>query len=277
VKTHITIDDFAPEGGGEPPWLPPLQKISKICTNVRFQEAIQMARASQRGEIVSISLPMEEGDEFQFKTIIWNGVLSLCGFTIQDMANLYEGLGGLCDTLIKIKLRATRLLSITGGELPNLQFLDLAQNRISKIEDLKAAPRLRVLNLGHNQIETVEGLDHLPQLRQLDLSHNKIREIKGLDRLPNLHSLYLSHNQISNLNGLDTLPQLLELHLYDNNIKSIQGLDNLPNLETLYLDENRIEDLQGLEHLPRLRTLGLSRNCIKEIKGLDRLPALENL
>ena len=61
--------------------------------------------------------------------------------------------------------------------LTNLKYLNLAQNAISKIEELESLTCLETLIISQNEIsmtEFVKNLSLIPKLRELDLSMNKI-------------------------------------------------------------------------------------------------------
>jgi hypothetical protein len=83
-----------------------------------------------------------------------------------------------------------------------LQTLNLASNRITKIEGLHNNKKLSTLNLANNNIRELSGLQaltQLPELNSLDLSNNEIddeRVVGILKRIPNLQVLYLKGNPV---------------------------------------------------------------------------------
>jgi hypothetical protein len=61
--------------------------------------------------------------------------------------------------------------------LPYLNYLDLSSNLISKINNFSlsnAVHKLRVLNLSKNRIEAIQNLDLFTSLDVLDLQDNRI-------------------------------------------------------------------------------------------------------
>ncbi|CAD8113665.1 unnamed protein product [Paramecium sonneborni] len=124
--------------------------------------------------------------------------------------------------------------------LPNLLYLDLYDNLIKEIEELKQVSKLKVLLLPKNQIRKIQNLDYLQMLEVLDLHSNKINNLEGLNKLKNLKVLNLGHNLISKLEGLEDLTSLIELNLKINQIEIIDHIQVLPQLQKLFLSQNKI-------------------------------------
>ena len=76
-----------------------------------------------------------------------------------------------------------RLCSTVGlSILVNLQVLDLADNNISKLEELSQLKQLRTLNVSGNKLcnlESIAELSALPELISLDMSNNRIGKEKA--------------------------------------------------------------------------------------------------
>lgn len=75
--------------------------------------------------------------------------------------------------------------------------LDLSNNEISDISELKNLERLEELYLANNQIGYIDILSNLSNLRELDLSGNQIDDISPLLELDNLEYVNLIGNRIS--------------------------------------------------------------------------------
>jgi internalin A len=163
------------------------------------------------------------------------------------------------------------------AELIWLEYLNLSNNQIRRIENLEHLIHLSELNLGDNQISRIEGLEHLVNLSELDLGDNQISRIEGLEHLVNLSELYLWGNQISRIEGLEHLVNLSKLSLFANRISQIEGLERLVHLSELYISTNKIRRIEGLGNLVHLSVLYLSENQISHIEGLGNLVNLSEL
>nr|XP_013813515.1 PREDICTED: LOW QUALITY PROTEIN: leucine-rich repeat-containing protein 23 [Apteryx mantelli mantelli] len=219
--------------------------------------------------------------------------------------------------LLWLKVDGNLLTSACMQELPYLQIISFAHNRIKDMEGI-THPRLanlslkgdtdhslhscvdRKLSLGGinslvffllwhsgNKIKTALGLSQgqLFSLHILELRGNKLESTAGLN-LPKLKNLYLAQNAISSLEGLEGLGQLTTLHLRDNQLETLDGFcSTMKCLQYLNLRSNGISSLQEvakLQALPMLRALVLLDNpCSDEadyrMEVLVLLPHLERL
>jgi len=133
--------------------------------------------------------------------------------------------------------------------MENLVFLDLYDNKLTKIANLSPLVNLRVLMLGKNSIQKLSGLDQLTRLDVLDMHRNKLSQIEGLDKLLALRVLNLATNKLVKVENLETLSSLSELNLRRNRIRSISGLSNLVKLRHLFLSDNRLQSLEALNEV----------------------------
>jgi len=158
-----------------------------------------------------------------------------------------------------------------------LEYLNLHDAKIKRIQGFDNNTRLKTLILSSNKVEDILGLAHLVDLEELNLRRNNITDIRALTSLTKLKKLHLGENHITDISPLSNLTQLQMLDLYQNRISSMIGLENLTHLEELYLGNNGITEIQGLDNCTRLRRLSLNGNQIKRIQGLDYLIQLEEL
>ena len=110
----------------------------------------------------------------------------------------------------------------------NLQLMDLSNNRISNLDELKNldSPYLRQLILNHNQIKDIQPLNvpSISRLKILDLSYNHIEHINGLNNIINnnveLEKINLKNNKISDVEILKkNIPiYIKEINLDGNNL-----------------------------------------------------------
>ncbi|NXJ65586.1 LRC23 protein, partial [Rostratula benghalensis] len=188
--------------------------------------------------------------------------------------------------LLWLKVDRNLLISACMQELPYLQIISFAHNRIKDMEGI-THPRLASLSLEGNKIQTALGLSHgqLFSLQTLELRGNTLESTAGLS-LPKLKNLYLAQNAIRSLEGLEGLGQLTTLHLRDNKLKTLDGFcSSMKCLQYLNLRNNGISSLQEvgkLQVLPMLQTLVLVDNpCCDEpnyrLEVLVLLPHLQRL
>ncbi|KAJ8002837.1 hypothetical protein DPEC_G00163120 [Dallia pectoralis] len=148
--------------------------------------------------------------------------------------------------------------------LANITEIDLSQNNISSVSDVRLGPLPRLLSL-HMEENWVQAL--LPSC---------------LPSLPNLQELYINHNLIGFIHraAFQGLGRLLRLHLNSNHLTGISRdwFEPLPNLEILMIGENPIATLSDMNFKPlvNLRSLVLSRMNLSEIPD-DTLVGLDNL
>jgi len=125
--------------------------------------------------------------------------------------------------------------------LPNLQTLDLSNNRLTEINNFwvpgNTLDKLRSLNLAKNQIKLIRNLDRLVNLEHLDLQDNRVVELSGLQKLNNLRTLNLSNNLVEFLD-FPEMKNLVELNLRKNKITLVNKLIGFSSLIKLNLGQN---------------------------------------
>ncbi|VDN24947.1 unnamed protein product [Cylicostephanus goldi] len=174
--------------------------------------------------------------------------------------------------------------------LCSLELLELADNRIGKIENLEELTGLKKLFLGANQITVIEGLSTLKELTVLSFIGNAIRDIEGLSTLTKLMDLSIAQNGITRIAGLVYLklslknPENLAIGfvktLFSHLLSDLFRLTNNLALSCLDLNDNRIEKIENLQHLVNLRSLWIRKNKIanwSEVAYLNRLPLLRDV
>ena len=166
---------------------------------------------------------------------------------------------------------------LTGLEkCKGLASLELAKNKITKLDALKGLASLQYLNLADNQVEDLAPLAGVPALQYIELSNNKVKSLGPLAGLTNLASLYFSNNQVSDIEPLLKLPRLTTLYLDGNQISSIKGIGTLTRLYSLSLSNNSISDLAPLDGLTGLYHLFLEKNKITDLAPLVAMLKKDN-
>jgi len=141
----------------------------------------------------------------------------------------------------------------------------LVANCIEKIENLDTNVNLEHLELYQNLLKKIDNIKHLTKLTTLDLSFNKIRLTSYLEQcpFPNLERLYLSSNKIEDMQGFFHFSSLKLLELGSNRLRSVPAeIGNLVNLEQLWLGKNKIVSM-ALPPLPKLQHLSMQNNRLE--------------
>tara|TARA_B100000519_G_scaffold34485_1_gene24374 strand:- start:857 stop:2473 length:1617 start_codon:yes stop_codon:yes gene_type:complete len=219
----------------------------------------------------------------------------------------------VCD-LKRKSLTTIELSSNAAVAFPNLVRLDLSDNAIASIENLKYLKHLKWLNVSNNRIES-NGLEPLGRccetIRVLNVSGNRLNSLDGLENAPlskSLLALIASDNALTEecLNAVKNCTELNSLIVSNNSIESLghelfslrklgkfsasnNGMAKIGNdsfsqntdLRELRLAKNKLMDLpSGLSKNINLRVLDCSHNQIKTfaaVQVLAKLPKLTHL
>lgn len=93
-----------------------------------------------------------------------------------------------------------------------MEYLNLGNNKITDMKQVKGMPNLRRLVLSHNKLKLFEGLADLGNLRELDVSNNQIDNVgEEFPALENLEMLDISENKIPTYEILKTFEALVKL------------------------------------------------------------------
>lgn len=174
-------------------------------------------------------------------------------------------------------------------DMPQLQALNLSENKLSNVSIPAKMQDLYYLNLSENGtlagvtfstgLPVLEELDisecnlselTLPKgfaaLKTLDLQKNKLTQVTFEGDCPALVSLDLSQNQLEHLDLLQGFRQLAYLYLNDNQLKRLYMASVHPSLETLHLRNNQFTELPNNFLLfTNLETVYLYGNPLSDI------------
>ncbi|KAJ1287736.1 hypothetical protein BS78_02G033400 [Paspalum vaginatum] len=118
----------------------------------------------------------------------------------------FEPLGN-CIVLQQLYLAGNQITSLASlPELPNLEFLSVAQNRLKSL-CMAHQPRLQVLAASRNKISTLKGFPHLPSLEHLRVEENPLLEIPHLEAA----SILLIGPTLKKFNDRDLNPNEVEV------------------------------------------------------------------
>ncbi|KAJ9599010.1 hypothetical protein L9F63_010467 [Diploptera punctata] len=134
----------------------------------------------------------------------------------------YTSHGHMWKKLIKADFSNNSMENIDEGVklMPNIEQLNLNNNKISALSNLTSLPHLSHLYLSANCfVEANDFHTKLGNIRYIDLSQNSISSLKGFSKLYSLESLDLASNQVSDLSEIryvSALPCLENLILTGN-------------------------------------------------------------
>jgi len=161
-------------------------------------------------------------------------------------------------------------------EMPDLTWLDISQNGISKLSDqFRKFPALETLQLYKNRLaELPESIFGLEKLTKLWLNDNHLKSIPAaIVRLRSLESLFLGGNQLSELpESFAQLKKLGILWLNNNLFTYIPQFIERLDLRELYLQGNPLKEFPKLPETLHQLTLDQSQieKFEQEIAQLQR-------
>jgi Leucine-rich repeat (LRR) protein len=178
--------------------------------------------------------------------------------------------------------------------MPNLEHLDLSQNRLIKIGErsFSSLKMLNYLNLSRNKLDLTSEFNRISYFKiqtllvNLDLSFNDIVYLDSNVTFQSMHSLKclnLSNNRLKSIHphAFGYLFNLTILRLGFNRISSLKFLIKLNNLEYIDLEHNMLSsiDEDDFRFTFNLVALNLNSNPIKSIheNAFERLNCLNSL
>ncbi|VDO22782.1 unnamed protein product [Haemonchus placei] len=165
--------------------------------------------------------------------------------------------------------------------VPQLQYLYLKDNLIGSLDGnrLQAFHRLEILDVTNNLLLKLPELKDLTSLKQVRLDGNLIEKIDTLafSNNPNLQLISIQDNNIAQIakNSFDSLDQLMVLLLSNNSIQKLERgmLDGMRNLQQLNLRNNSLTvvDEYSFASLRFLTTLDLAHNELRTFSHQSKL------
>lgn len=159
-----------------------------------------------------------------FSGLIRLKILNLCSNKIKSLEDsCFQGLNSLEQLLI----RSNGVMSIDRtffNNTPKLIIIDLSENQLDSFEFAKEMPYLDTLLLAFNRIQILKGLNYCGNLTVLDLKNNKLTNLESnIKDLQKLKTLDLSNNDLKDLpNDLGFMPNLIRITIQGNPIKTIK-------------------------------------------------------
>ena len=162
-------------------------------------------------------------------------------------------------------------------EYKDLQYLNLASNKMTHLLSLQANIHLGTLIASNNQIVSVEGVHYLENLTKLHLDQNNLKGELDLKifNFRNLQELDVSENNIKSIINIEYLPQLRILNANENHLSLINCNTKHTLLKKLLLKANNLLHIE-FEMFPHLKCLRIDGNKFsnldfRKLKCLDEL------
>ena len=160
--------------------------------------------------------------------------------------------------------------------LEQIEFLDLSNNKLCQLPNLKKFSNIKYLNVSFNQIEQDIQDNNLIELtchnnKIKSIVSNKLTHLNASNNLietiniPSIQILIISFNKIT---WIPSYIGLKYLECIDNKIRLI---DNMLKLDELYIGNN---NLINISNMPRLKVLNCVGNPIDKIKYFPNLKTL---
>ncbi len=157
------------------------------------------------------------------------------------------------DKVVELAVRK-QLMKTTGdiysNELSSVYRLAVPAG-VKSLVDLKKLPNLEFLDISNGKITNITSLSNLKNLRVLYLQRNEILDISPLKGLLKLEVLSLNGNRISSVKALSAMTSLRELYIRDNRITDYSPLVNLKKLNVLYLKGNKGTNYSKLANIKK--------------------------
>ncbi|GMM37977.1 hypothetical protein DASC09_053020 [Saccharomycopsis crataegensis] len=225
---------------------------------------------AMNNQIAEINSTFTNFNQLEKLDLSWNSIKSMKAF--QSVSNL---------KILNLARNKISRVDVDELDLPRLERLDLSGNELTMIGNLKL-PALRELNLACNRITKIETNLKLPALRELTLAYNRITKIEtNLSELLNLEKLHLCNNKIKSFKNINAIPNLLILNLFNNELESIDLPLDFPRLLNFHLGRNSLTSWNiESQNLPSLENLDLSENkfvSLEQIAEACTIPGLKNL
>ena len=142
---------------------------------------------------------------------------------------------------------------------PTVTWLDLSENKLTRVGSLIHCTELKYLNVSVNQLTDVDWRNLPPALTQLDLDKNQLTQVDWRNLPPALTWLYLDNNQLTTVGDVSRCRRLSVLWVQGNRITHIEWRNLPPALTWLHLGNNQLTTVD-LIHFTQLERLDLSYN-----------------
>lgn len=227
-------------------------------------------------------------------------------------ANLCEAIK---ENLVKKGIYARNahfILNLSHKEITSITDLDLSVRDIHDLTGMENFTALKTLNLSENAITTIDQLKYCTNMLSLNVSNNNLgNNNTAIVQMTKLTDLYLSNTKMTNIESIEALidywtskkkftlttldisgneftnedirkiaeiSSLIQLNLSNNKLDNIDTFENLKGkISVLDVSQNSIQDISVLSKFTNLTTLNLSNNKITDISPIAGIGTITNL
>ncbi|MDR0454560.1 MAG: hypothetical protein LBH05_07100 [Deferribacteraceae bacterium] len=223
-------------------------------------------------KLIRLEIPGSEIDNLTPLTSLPNlYYLNLSENHITDLSPLADLVN--LQTLILYRQAPEYITNITPlDNLTHMYILNLESNKITDITPLHRMNSLQYLHMADNRLSSIMILDNITSLRMVNFNVNMLTDLAPLTKSTELTAIYAKNNRISSVKFVDNLTKLTHLELSQNYISDASPIGKLPYPVVIALDRNSITDISSFKKIIRdgyLQELGLSYNCIPDIDQMS--------
>ncbi|KAG2178166.1 hypothetical protein INT43_003419, partial [Umbelopsis isabellina] len=181
-----------------------------------------------------------------------------------NIISTWDGIRQL-KMLTKLNLSCNRLrtMDFSKSSLSSLEFLNLAFNRIERLEGLKLLHMIKkdelvnFFSLDHNEIKWINIYQPTRRLELLRLSFNRLRVLDA-SSFPSVKTLYLDDNQLMSVKNLSAMASLESFSMRDQGGHKVNfEVKDLKRVRKLFLSGNPLPNLSEFHHFEHLEYLEL--------------------
>ena len=158
--------------------------------------------------------------------------------------------------------------------METLTVLNISQNPIADISNLKRLENLRELLLTETNVNEISPITNLP-LRLLDLGGAPVSDFSSISNMNQLRILRLSTADKEDIKFINSLTDLEQLGLYDARVESLYELSGLRHLDSLDLsDVKGLYSLDGIDEYAGVNYFSIAYSDVSDISRLREMPSL---
>ncbi|ODV60415.1 uncharacterized protein ASCRUDRAFT_76406 [Ascoidea rubescens DSM 1968] len=154
--------------------------------------------------------------------------------------------------------------------LKNLSEVNLSNNNISKMDNLRCLSNLNSLDLSNNSIEILVPLIQLNSCSHINLNSNNITRIEVESIVHKFYSMFKRIGRKQSTFPVQNNAEMI-LNLSSNPLKQLNGISKWSDLAHLILPDNisRINK-RNLAQLPKMKEIECSKMILFNIKKLKK-------
>ena len=187
-----------------------------------------------------------------------------------------KSIPALSKSIESLELSNNKICDISElKDLKNLKVLRLNDNQIKNLEPIRELKNLTVLEIKNNFVQYIDPIANLPKLSRLNIHGNPIEDFSCL-KLPELSYLSFSGGVIEdNFNFLSENRALCTLDIENTDLSNVTvPIPRLQSLTDVTANRCQLKSLDIFINLTNLQRLDVRYNQIDDITALSNLDSL---